>query len=54
MRSFGNIPEENPNLNTIERFYIHKEAASNTHLNEEHKISHNQVFETILNILSKQ
>jgi len=41
-------------LNTVEHFYIHKEAASNSHLIDEHTISPSWVFDTILNILSKQ
>jgi hypothetical protein len=39
-------------LNTTERFHIHKEAASNNHLNDEHTITPNRNFDTILNILS--
>jgi hypothetical protein len=37
-----------PHLNTAERFFIHKEAASGSHLNDEHTISHNRIFDTIL------
>jgi len=34
-------------LNTIERFYIHKEAMNNNHLNEYTETT-NQIFNTIL------
>ena len=37
-------------LNTLERFHIHKEAASHSRLNDEHTITPNQIFDTILNI----
>jgi len=39
-------------LNTIERFHIHKEAASHNHLNDEHTVTPNRIFDTILNITS--
>ena len=35
-------------LNTIERFYIHKEVTNNNHLNEEYTETSNQIFNTIL------
>ena len=35
-------------LNTIERFYIHKESMNNNHLNEEYTETTNQIFNTIL------
>jgi Fe-S-cluster formation regulator IscX/YfhJ len=35
-------------LNTIERFHIHKEAAANNHLNDDHTLSPNKILETIL------
>jgi len=63
IHSFGNIHDivqvlqfqkEGTHLNTIECFYIHKEAASNNHLNNEYTVSLNRVFNTNLNILSKQ
>jgi len=44
--------KKGPHLNTIERFHIHKEAASHNHLNVEHMIIPNRLFETILNITS--
>jgi hypothetical protein len=34
-------------LNTIDRFYIHKEAINNNHLNEEYVETTNQIFSTI-------
>jgi hypothetical protein len=35
-------------LNTIEKFYIHKETVNNNHLNEEYTDTSNQIFNTIL------
>jgi hypothetical protein len=35
-------------LNTIERFYIYKEASVNSHLNNEHAIPSSKIFKTIL------
>ena len=61
MQSFGPIQnvmhvfqfhKKGPHLNTIEWFYIHKEAASHNHLNDEHKVTPNRIFDTILNITS--
>ena len=37
---------------TIERFHIHKEAASHNHLNDEHTITPNRIFDSILKITS--
>jgi hypothetical protein len=37
-----------PHLNTLERFYIHKEAALNKHLNDQNTITPNKFFDTIL------
>jgi hypothetical protein len=37
-----------PHLNTLERFYIHKEASLNNHLNDDHTIAPNKVFDMIL------
>ena len=34
-------------LNKIERFYTHTEAASNKHLNDNHTIFPNKIFDTI-------
>jgi hypothetical protein len=61
MHSFGTIHDvmqilqfqkKGLHLNTTERFHIHKEAASNNHLNNEHTITPNHIFDTILNILT--
>jgi len=35
-------------LNTTERFYIYKEDSMNNHLNDDHTITNNKIFETIL------
>ena len=57
MHSFGNIDDvmqilhcqnKGLHLNKIERFYIHIEAASNNHLNDDHTITPNRIFDTIL------
>jgi hypothetical protein len=37
-------------LNTLERFYIHKEAATDNHLNDEHTVLPNKIFDTIMRI----
>jgi hypothetical protein len=36
-----------PHLNTLERFYIHKETAFNNHLDNDHTILPNKVFSTL-------
>jgi len=59
MHSFGSIHDvmqilqfqkKGQHLNTIERFHIHKEASANNHLNDEHTVTPNRIFDTILNI----
>ena len=35
-------------LNTVERYYIYAEFTKNNHLNEEHTISPNKIFEALL------
>ena len=35
-------------LNTVEFFYIYKEASVNSHPNDEHTIPSSKIFETIL------
>ena len=35
-------------LNTIERYYIHAEHATNNHSNDEHTIFPNKIFDTLL------
>ena len=43
--------KKGPHLNTLERFHIHKEAASHNHLNDENTITPSRIFDTILNSL---
>jgi hypothetical protein len=59
LHSFGPIQDvmqilqfykKGPHLTTIEQFLIHKVAASHNHLNDEHTIAPNRIFDTILNI----
>jgi hypothetical protein len=56
--TFGNIQEymqilhthnKGAHLNTIEKFYIFKEASTNNHLNDDHTIPNSKIFQTILN-----
>jgi len=56
--TFGNIQEcmqilhthdKGAHLNTIEKFYIFKEASTHTHLNDDHTIPNSKIFQTILN-----
>jgi len=35
-------------LDTIERFHIHKESATNNQLNDEYTLSTNRIFDNIL------
>jgi hypothetical protein len=58
MHTFGSIQnilqtlcyqKKDPHLNTIERFYIHKEAASDNQLNGKQTIFSNKIFDAILN-----
>ena len=35
-------------MNTIERFHIHAEYTANNHLNDEHTIFPNAIFDTLL------
>ena len=35
-------------LNTVERYYIYAEFSSNNHLNDEHTIHPNKIFEALL------
>jgi hypothetical protein len=37
-------------LNTLERFYIHKAAATDNHLNDEHTVLPNKIFDAITRI----
>jgi hypothetical protein len=61
MHSFGNIHDivqilhfqkKGHNSNAIERFHIHIQPASKNHLNDDHTISPNRIFDTILNKFS--
>jgi hypothetical protein len=36
-----------PHLNTLEKYYIHVEAAKNNHLNDNHAVIPNEIFEAI-------
>ena len=42
------VQKKGTHLNTIESFHIHKEAAQNNHLNNDHTIMVNRIFHTIL------
>jgi len=37
-------------LNTMERFHIHIEHAASNHLNDEHTIFRNKVFDTLIKL----
>jgi hypothetical protein len=59
MHNFGSIQnilqilcyqKKGPHLNTIERFYIHKEAANDNQLNDKQTIFPNKIFDAFLNI----
>jgi hypothetical protein len=41
-----------PHLNTLERFDIHKEATQDNHLNDDHTVLPNRIFEAIHKITS--
>jgi len=56
-RSFGSIhnvmqiikwQNKGSHLNTIERFYIYAEYLNNNHLNDDHTIFPNTIFEALL------
>jgi hypothetical protein len=42
------VQRKGPHLNKAEKFYIHKEAAKNNHLNDKHTVTNNRIFDTIL------
>jgi hypothetical protein len=55
--SFGSMNEimqvvhchrKGPHLNTIEIFHIHAESIDNNHLNDDHTIFPNAIFDTLL------
>jgi hypothetical protein len=39
-----------PHFNTLERFYIHNEATRDNHLNDDHTVFPNKIFEAIQKI----
>jgi len=41
-------------LNTVEHFYIYKEAFVNNHLNDEHTVPSSKIFKTILKDFHRQ
>jgi len=43
-----NQHKKSAHLNTLERFYIHAESATNNHLNDSHTIFPNKIFDTLL------
>jgi hypothetical protein len=40
------IQKKGLHMNTVEKFYIHKEAAKDNHLNDEHTVTNNIIFDT--------
>ena len=36
-------------MNTLEKYYIYKEAVCDNHLNDQYTINHNKIFEVIYN-----
>jgi hypothetical protein len=38
-------------MNTLEKYYINKEAMRDNHLNDQHTVTHNKIFEVIYNII---
>jgi len=45
---FIHLQKKGKHLNTIEKFHIYKEARHNNHLNDDHTITINKIFDTIL------
>jgi hypothetical protein len=43
-----NFQRKGIHLDTIERFHIHRQAAANNHLNDDHTLSVNSIFDSIL------
>jgi hypothetical protein len=41
-------------LNALERFYIHSQAATDSHLNDEHTVLPNKIFDAIMRIENTQ
>jgi hypothetical protein len=48
------LQKKDIHLDTIERFHIHREAATNNHLNDDHSLSTNRIFDTILRDLQNE
>jgi hypothetical protein len=48
--SFFAYQTKGTHLNTIERFYIHKEALPDSQLNDKHNIFPQMIFDTIIKI----
>jgi hypothetical protein len=44
--------DKGTHLNTIERYDIYAEFTKNNHLNDEHNISPNKIFDALLNTTS--
>lgn len=44
------IRKKGPRLNSIERFYTHKEAATDNQLHDKQRVFPNKNFDAILNI----
>jgi hypothetical protein len=42
------LQKKGTHLDTIERFHIHRQAAKSHHLNDDHTLSANKIFDTIL------
>jgi len=42
------VPEKGIHLDTIERLHMHRQAAINNHLNDDHTLSVNRIFDAIL------
>ena len=41
--------KKGPHLNTMERFYVHKQAAADNQLNDKQNIFPDRIFDAILN-----
>jgi hypothetical protein len=44
-----NVKQKGRHMNTLERYYIYLDAMKNNHLNDQHTVVHNRIFETIRN-----
>ena len=43
------IHQKGKHLNTLEKFHIYTEALTNNHLNDQHTVNFNKIFEVIHN-----